>query len=237
MKKIILFFFLLFFIIPHQVFSSSYYYPLENTLQRPQFKKFGQYIDNDFYKNTGNLYPSKYIGYHAGTDLEIFRDEEKEPVPVYAVADGEIQFIGPVTGYGGLILLKTNNNLTFLYGHLNLSEINLKTKDKVYAGQKIAYLGDAFSTQTSGERKHLHFALYNGVGDYFKGYETNQKDLNNNWFDPLKHLENRVAIDPIQHVSPSVIIEKNKNLKNDLVRENIFVSTFNKIILYIKHLF
>lgn len=237
MKKIIVFFILFFFINPYLILASSWYYPLEKTIQRQQYKKFNQYIDRNFYENSGNLYPAKYIGYHAGTDLEIFSTEEKDPVSVYAVSDGKIIFVDAVSGYGGLILLKTSNNLIFLYGHLDLSKIKLEIGKTVQAGQKIAYLGDAFSNQTGGERKHLHFALYKGRGKNFKGYENAPSDIKNNWLDSIKYLENQKALDLSLDFSQSVIIEKKKNTEKEVITENIFIFTFRKIINRLKQLF
>jgi murein DD-endopeptidase MepM/ murein hydrolase activator NlpD len=234
--KILLIFSFCLFILPNKVIASSYFFPLGNTLQREQYKKFGQYIDSNFYENSGNLYPAKYTGYHAGTDLEIFPNEEKQLVPVYAVSDGKILYDGEVSGYGGLILLKLSSNLTVLYGHLKLNKNNLQIGDHIKAGQKIAYLGDAFSSQTGEERKHLHFAIYKGVGQYFKGYEDTQNGINNNWLDSLKYLNSQKATDPLPQISPTIIINKKVNPSVQTSKEIFFITIINRLINYLKSL-
>lgn len=180
-------------ILSTEVFASSWYFPLEKYSQRQKYKKFGQYISPEFYLGQESLYPNKFLGYHAGDDLEILPNELNQKVPVYAISGGIITYFGKIQGYGGLILEQLpNQNLTVLYGHLNLQEIILQVGDKVSPGQKIAYLGHAFSTDSGGERKHLHFGIYRGNGLYFKGYETDLNILNSKWLNPDAFLKDKI---------------------------------------------
>lgn len=199
-----------YFFLDKDVFALSWSYPLYNTLQRENYKTFGQYINSEFYKNKDNLFPAKYYGYHAGTDFEISPQELDKKIPVFAIYSGTITFIGNVQGYGGLILEELDNkNLTALYGHLNIKNTELKVGDKVKTGKQISYLGKAFSDETGGERKHLHFAIYKGDGQYFKGYEENKNDLNQKWIDPVEFLKSKKAIDPKENAKSTPSKENN----------------------------
>jgi len=126
--------------------------------------------------------------------LEVSKDEEKRDVPVFAVSDGRITFAGEVSGYGGLILLDvTDDSHTALYGHVKLSGLKVKAGDSVKAGQELAYLGDAFSDDTGGERKHLHFGIYNGKEVYYRGYEKSEAAVQRKWVDPKLYLKEKGA--------------------------------------------
>lgn len=193
------------FFAPHGAIAQTWFYPLDKTPERESYKVFGQFIDKGFYAGKENLFPNRFYGYHAGSDLEISPEELKKDVPIYAVSSGTIVFVGPVSGYGGLILEKIDNeDLTALYGHLKLTGSRLKTGDHVDLGQVISYLGNAFSSETGGERKHLHFAIYKGHDLYFRGYEDNKKALNEKWLDPLTFLSRKIAAVPSTETQATV---------------------------------
>jgi murein DD-endopeptidase MepM/ murein hydrolase activator NlpD len=173
--------------------ASSWYYPLSDFANRQSYKTFGQYVDNQFYQDKSGLFPTHYLGFHAGLDLEVFPKEADLPVPVYAISSGRIIYSGFVTGYGGLILQKLDGvtNLA-LYGHLQLSSLP-KVGEFVTAGSRLAFLGSAFSKDTGGERKHLHFAITRGASQYFKGYEPSLSALNSHWLDPSVFLSAHIT--------------------------------------------
>ncbi len=178
-------------------YVSNWYYPLINTRGRSSLKTFGQYFDAGSYIGKDAVFPNHYLGYHAGTDFELLPGEIDSRVPVYAVSGGEIVFIGQVQGYGGLILEKLfQAPYTALYGHLDLSQVKLLNHARVPPGRLLAYLGRAFSSQTGGERQHLHLGLYTKNGLYFRGYEPSLSALNSYWIDPLAFLKSRQAIEP-----------------------------------------
>jgi len=200
-SKIALFltsFIVLFFIFsPKGVLADAWYYPMDRLQERSSLKGFGQFIDQQFYVGKENLFPSKFYGYHTGIDLEIFPEESNENVSVFAISSGIISFAGHVSGYGGVILEKLDGeNLTALYGHLKLKSINLKVGDRVNAGDQLSLLGDAFTSETDGERKHLHFGIYKDGGLYFKGYEQTRQQLETKWLDPVEFLKTRVFVSP-----------------------------------------
>lgn len=213
------------FIIPQLVLAQNWQYPLERTLERASYKEFGQYIDKNFYVGKENLFPGQYVGYHAGVDLEILPNELNQNVPVIAVTGGIISYVGFVSGYGGVILEKLGNEgLTVLYGHLKLSPTNLKAGDSVKSGQTLANLGNAFSSETGGERKHLHFGMYKGTDLYFKGYENTEAELSKRWINPLIFLQSKITISPTisQIFSPTpVSIEKSGGIVSQI---SIFIN-------------
>lgn len=85
--------------------------------------------------------------------------------PVYAFADGEISFSGPMGGYGWLIIIDhPQANLYSLYGHLSPSRWEAK-RGPVEKGELIGYLGDADENGGSPEQPlipHLHFGIRTG---------------------------------------------------------------------------
>lgn len=85
--------------------------------------------------------------------------------PVYAMADGEISFSGPMGGYGWLIIVDhPKMNLYSLYGHLSPSRWRMDP-GPVAKGDLIAYLGDGWENGGSHDHPlipHLHFGVRAG---------------------------------------------------------------------------
>lgn len=146
--------------------------PIADYAERLTYKAFGEFIQD------------RFRGYHVGDDIE-YQDKNEE-VPVKAVANGIVVQSGNVSGYGGLIVIQhtvKNTILNALYGHLDLSSTSLKKGDSVSKGQLLAHLGDHKSKETDGERKHLHFALYEGYELRKQGYETSEEKVSS-WINP-----------------------------------------------------
>ena len=72
---------------------------------------------------------------------------------------------------------------TAIYGHLDLSSVSLNPGDQISAAQHIGYLGEGGTAETDGERKHLHFAIYEGEDSRIQGYEASADALLN-WLNP-----------------------------------------------------
>lgn len=164
-------------------------YPIDRFLERITTNDFGTYYPSGGSSNPDTkVCPSAtyYVGYHTANDLETFPEEENSAVPAYAIADGVVRQIGPVSGYGGLIVIEStiNNQIyTIYYGHLDLSTSALKTQDKVTVGQKIAELGKQCSQSNGDVRKHLHFAIHKGTTIDVRGYAPSETALSD-WLDP-----------------------------------------------------
>jgi hypothetical protein len=105
--------------------------------------------------------------YHAAEDTL-----KPAGTPVYAMADGEIRFSGPMGGYGWLIIIDhPQANLYSLYGHLSPSRWRLDS-GVVKKGELIAYLGDEDENGGSREkplRTHLHFGVRAGQRKDYPG--------------------------------------------------------------------
>lgn len=155
--------------------------PIAKYGERLTYKAFGEFIEDRFH------------GYHVGDDIEY--QDTKEKISVKAIADGIILQSGNVSGYGGLVVIQhtvKNTVLTALYGHIDLSLSSLKKGDAVRKGQFLANLGEHKSQETDGERKHLHFALYQGNKLRQQGYEPLKENVSL-WINPYQFfLENGV---------------------------------------------
>ncbi len=127
-----------------------------------------------------------FHGFHTGDDLEVTSDELNQEVPVFAITDGIVRQVGTVGGYGGLLVIQYNldgQTVTAYYGHINLSKTVVKKGDIVKPGQKVSILGDNCSSQTAGERKHLHFAIHKGSLIDVRGYVQTESELQS-WLNP-----------------------------------------------------
>ncbi len=97
----------------------------------------------------------QYVNYdgHNGYDFGISYQ------PVLAAAAGTVEYAGwnspdQSAGYGQMILINHHNGYVTLYGHL--SQLQVKTGDKVAAGQQIGISG----TTGNSSGPHLHFSVF-----------------------------------------------------------------------------
>ena len=88
--------------------------------------------------------------YHPGTDMKA-----KMNTPVYATADGVVEFAGmhKRSGYGNLIILQHNYGFKTYFGHLN--KIAVRAGKFVKKGDLIAYTG----TTGMSNGPHLHYEV------------------------------------------------------------------------------
>ena len=140
--------------------------PIEDYQNRRTLNAFGEY--SQFSLN----------GYHTGDDVEYA--DTKDKVKVLSIANGIIMYKGVASGYGGVMMVShtiEGKKINSLYGHIDISSSNLNEGDSVAKGQYLANLGEDKSEETGGERKHLHFTLYQGEELILKGYETDKEKL------------------------------------------------------------
>lgn len=167
--------------------TASVVIPIVDFFNRITKKPFGIYIT----PKTSPVQPEKFTGYHTGADAEATADEKDIDIPIYAVTDGTLVFAGHVNGYGGVILIRHKvgtETVTALYGHLRISSFTKKNGASVKRGDKIAVLGTGFSSETDGERKHLHFGIIKGSTINYKGYVSTKSALSA-WEDPVAWLQ------------------------------------------------
>lgn len=160
--------------------------PLDRAKERVTKKPFGIFIT----KQTSPVQPEKFSGYHTGTDFEIFPDELNADVPVHAVCSGKLATKKYATGYGGVAVENCNLNgqsITVVYGHLRLISISAPLGANLSAGDTIGVLGAAYSSETNGERKHLHLGFHKGSSINILGYVPNKSELSG-WVDPCLYI-------------------------------------------------
>lgn len=154
--------------------------PIAEFKTRITKKTFGLYVT----PQNSPVHPEKFTGYHTGVDVEY--TNVTTDVLVYALADGTIIYSNWVSGYGGVLIIKVSINgapHSVLYGHLRPS-ILPAVGAKFKKGDQMAVLGTGYSTETDGERRHLHFAVLSDARIDLKGYVQNKSDLSG-WLDPL----------------------------------------------------
>ena len=160
--------------------TNSLAFPVNDFKARITKKPFGIYIT----PATSPVQSEKFTGYHTEVDVEY--GDVTTDVPVYALAQGTIVYSNWVSGYGGVFMIEIQLNgapHTVLYGHIRPSSLP-KIGQKVTRGEQLAVLGTGYSTETDGERRHLHFAVLSDNRLDIKGYVQNQSQLSG-WLDPL----------------------------------------------------
>lgn len=150
--------------------------PIAEFKQRATKKFFGTYIT----PQTSPVQPERFTGYHTGVDIE-YTDVTAD-VPVYAIADGAVRQASTVSGYGGLLVIEHPGAGFFsLYGHMRVSSLPA-VGTSVTKGQQIGVLGTGYSSETDGERRHLHFGIPHTLD--IRGYVQSKGELSG-WTDPL----------------------------------------------------
>jgi murein DD-endopeptidase MepM/ murein hydrolase activator NlpD len=161
--------------------------PLDSALSRVAKKPFGLYVTP---KNSP-VSPEKFSGYHTGVDFEILPGEETLDVPVRAVCGGKLLLKKSVSGYGGVAVEScelADQQVTIIYGHLELTSINHEIGQAVAAGETIGLLGRGYSDETDGERKHLHLAVHKDAAVNLLGYVQDKKLLDG-WINALDYMK------------------------------------------------
>jgi hypothetical protein len=166
--------------------ASAFQAPLDRVGERVTKKPFGIYIT----PQTSPVQPERFQGYHTGTDFEVFPEELSIDVPVHVVCTGQLLLKEYASGYGGVAVEACNlgsQPITVIYGHLNLASINLNKGDSLQVGDVLGNLGVGYSTQTDGERKHLHLGFHKGATISILGYVRARSDLSA-WLDPCQYV-------------------------------------------------
>lgn len=166
--------------------TSGWFAPLDRAKERVTKKYFGIFIT----PAASPVQPEKFRGYHAGTDFEIFPEELNAKVDVQAICDGKLILKKSASGYGGIAVQScTQNNqpVTVVYGHLKLTSISQDAGADLKAGDTLGQLGAAYSSETDGERKHLHLGIHKGSGVNILGYVQAKSELSG-WIDPCLYV-------------------------------------------------
>lgn len=156
--------------------------PLDQAKERVTKKPFGIRID----QATSPVQPERFSGYHTGVDFETFPSEAMTDVAVRALCSGEVLVKRRASGYGGLLVTSCaldGQEVTVTYGHLRLASIARAVGERVESGDQIGMLGTGGSSETDGERKHLHLGIHRGAALNILGYVSDRGDLSQ-WLDP-----------------------------------------------------
>ncbi len=161
--------------------------PVAGGLTRVTKKPFGLYVspasspvDNDI-----------FLGFHTGIDFETTAAEQNTDVIITAACDGPVILKQWAKGYGGVLVQACQLDgfdVTVIYGHMKLDSIPLLVGQTLTAGDEVGVLGEGFSHETDGRRKHLHFDIHQGSELNILGYVPTEDDLAN-WIDPRPYLE------------------------------------------------
>lgn len=160
---------------------------ISNALARVTKKPFGIKVS----PSDSPVSPERFAGFHTGADFEAFEGEEDADVEIFSICDGPMVLKRTATGYGGVTIQRCvleGISVTVVYGHLKLDSIEAEVDDFVNKGNKIGILGDGYSKETDGERKHLHLGIHKGNTVNLLGY-VQDPDLLNDWIDPVGLME------------------------------------------------
>lgn len=160
--------------------------PIEEAMDRITKKPFG------LYATPGNspVDPEHFTGFHSGVDFEVTDLEQNREVNVYVICDGPLLLKRSASGYGGVAVQSCefkNQPITVIYGHIKLSSLDADVGQELEAGERLAVLGTGFTTETDGERKHLHLGIHKGTEVDIRGYVQNEIELND-WINVADHL-------------------------------------------------
>lgn len=158
--------------------SDMKYFPVPKSVSE---NKWVNYINSWGYERT-------YKGErrHEGTD--IMADVNKAGIyPVVSVCDGTVTNIGWLELGGYRIGITSDNGIYYYYAHLDSYAENIKTGDKIYAGQLLGFMGNTGYSKVEGTKGkfdvHLHFGIY---------YCKDNVEFALNPYYMLKNLENKL---------------------------------------------
>ena len=111
---------------------------------------------------------------HQGVDIPGTLNDE-----IYAAEAGTVVSRGNISGgYGNYLVIKHQNGLFTLYGHLNKYASNVEVNKNVAKGQTIAYMGNTgYSTGV-----HLHFEVRKVKTLY---YDSQLSEIQKNLYNPM----------------------------------------------------
>ncbi len=150
--------------------------PLEDALSRVTKKTFWMKIS----PKDSPVSPEKFTWYHTGVDFETFSNEADTDIVIRWICSGSLVLKKWATGYGGVAVQKCtieDQEVTVVYGHLKYESITTSIGTLVDSWEQIGILGKWYSTETDGERKHLHLDIHKGSGINISGYTSTSARL------------------------------------------------------------
>lgn len=150
--------------------------PISDSLARITKKPFGIFVE----PGRSPVPNERFIGWHTGTDFEVFRSEADKRLPIYAICSGQLLMKKEAIGYGGVIVQSctiAGQPVTVIYGHLNLED-----KKTINLGLEISQREEIGSLAMAGrftdnERRHLHLGIHKGESIDIRGYVERRDEL------------------------------------------------------------
>ena len=164
---------------------ASFVSPIDKPLERADKKPFGILISPD----NSPIIPERFSGYHTGVDFEILAAEKDKDMAIVSICGGQLRTKETVSGYGGIVVqdcILNNDKITAVYGHLRLSSVRANKGDYLSPNTFVGFLGAAGSSETDGERKHLHLGIHLGGKVDLRGYIPSKNELAD-WIDPFSY--------------------------------------------------
>jgi murein DD-endopeptidase MepM/ murein hydrolase activator NlpD len=156
--------------------SAVFALPISDAASRITKKPFGIYVT----PQNSPVSPERFTGYHTGVDFETTPAEANIDVPIFAICDGKLLLKESASGYGGVAVescMLDGSPITVIYGHIKITSVTASVGDDLSKGEQIAVLGKGYSSETDGERKHLHLGIHKGTGINILGYVQNKSQL------------------------------------------------------------
>ncbi len=167
--------------------SSDMEWPIDDGEDRMTKKTFWLQVS----PTSSPISPEKFRGFHTGIDFETTENERDKEIEIRAICNWPLVYKNWVSGYGGVAIQKCtleSEEVTMLYGHLYIDTIDINLNAEIKAWKKIGILGKWYSTETDGERKHLHLSIHKGTTINLKWYVASEGELDS-WIDPMEYLK------------------------------------------------
>lgn len=123
---------------------------------------------------------------HEGTDI-MASNNKRGFFPVVSITDGVVEKMGWLDKGGYRVGIRSPNNGYFYYAHLDSYAPELKTGDKVMAGQLLGFMGDTGYGPEGTKGKfdvHLHLGIYVNT-------DTKEGEMSVNPYTVLKILQKK----------------------------------------------
>ena len=115
--------------------------------------------------------------------MDVEYEDKTDDVPIVAIAGGSVRLSRMVNGYGGVVAIEhviADESVIAIYRHLDPATV-IDEGVVVTTNQQIGVLGDGYTQETDGERKHLHFGIITGSTIDYVGTTAELK----RWVDPF----------------------------------------------------
>ncbi len=170
-----------------QVDGGVFGHPISNPWSRVTKKPFGLHVT----PATSPVDQDIFTGFHTGVDFEVSADEQDIDVPINAICSGPLKSKGWVKGYGGIAVQECSlggEPISVVYGHLKLESIDAVAGQNLIVGQQVGVLGQGYTHEADGRRKHLHLGVYKSSTVNVRGYIAEEEELVQ-WVDVLKYMK------------------------------------------------